>query len=352
MSKPPIGTQPRTRNAKSKGDFSYIFTNRSKSEILATNGSHTLKDLPGAHHLLTQFGLKVPSNGITLNAISAALFEFTTMAHADILKALFVALDNAIQTREQEKGPQTLSHALSEKMEELIARQESQAEKLTRISDEIKTSIDLSTDALEKATEQACTALKELPPPPAIPPPPRPTIYADALKYGTPALHAEVLAQSEAETRQVTIKCETNDLYNLSEQELVLKANIVIENIAEEEDASPPGTRFLSARKKKGMKICLELNAQESGEWLSKKPNQQAFLQHFGVNASLVPKTYKAVVEFVPVTLNADLPASIRGIEEASGLDSDDLTTVNWIKPPKFRKPNQRVTHTIVSFAS
>ena len=122
MSKPTTGTQPRTRNARGKGDFVYIFTNRTKEEIMATNGSHTLKDLPGAHHLLTQFGLKVPTNGLTLNAISAALFEFTTTApsittlQSEVLKALFVVLENAtLPHGRQEDEPRTLPHALTGK---------------------------------------------------------------------------------------------------------------------------------------------------------------------------------------------------------------------------------------------
>ena len=237
-----------------------------------------LKDLPGGHHLLTQFSLKVPTNGLTLNAISAALFEFTTMApsitplQSEVLKALFVALENAIPPhRHQEGEPWTLPHVLTEKMESLIEHQESQVEKLTRISEEIKASIDFSTEALNKATEQACTTLKEA----AItslvtPPTSKPATYADALKNGTPVPHAEVLAASEAQTRQVTIKCEMTDLYNLSERELVLKANIVLENMTSEEDF-PTGGRFLSTRKQKGMKICLELNAQEIAEWLRGK---------------------------------------------------------------------------------
>ena len=238
-------------------------------------------------------------------------------------------------------------------MEAIIERQESQAEKLTRISEEIKASIDFFTDALDKATEQACAALKEIAIAPlATPPTSKLATYADALKNGTPAPHAEILAASEAQTRQVTIKCEMTDLYNLSERELVLKANIALENMTSEEDF-PTGGRFLSARKQKGMKICLELNAQENAEWLKgKKTNQDAFLQLFGTNASFVPKTYKAVVEFVPITLNADLPSSIRSIEGASNLDNETLKAINWIKPPRFRKPNQRVAHAIVSFAS
>ena len=180
-------------------------------------------------------------------------------------------------------------------MEALIECQESQAEKLTRISEEIKASINFTMDALDKTTEQACATLKEVVITPlATPPTSKLTTYADALKNGIPAPHAEILAASKAQTCQVTIKCETTDRYNLSERELILKANIALENMTSEEDF-PTGGHFLSARKQKGMKICLELNAQENAEWLKgKKTNQDAFLQLFSTNASFVPKTYKA----------------------------------------------------------
>ena len=136
--------QLRTRSNKGKGDHIYIFSNKTKSEILAANG---YKDVPGAHLLLAQFGLdsKGPKRR---NIYSHNIRGTLSPLRSEILKALYVVLDNAIQTQAQEAlAPDTHAHT---KLEELIQRQETEGEKLTRLTDEIKACIDLSSDALER----------------------------------------------------------------------------------------------------------------------------------------------------------------------------------------------------------
>ena len=224
-----------------------------------------LKELPEAQHLLSQFGLNIPSLGtpIPLPAISAALLEFITTApsltplHSDILKPLFVVLNTAVTSQaeaEAKKGPQTATQDHMSKLAELVERQETQCDRLKNILDAInytKAAVDNSVGNLDSAVDQAHTALQEATAHPALSTATATQLstYANTLKNGIPSQHAEILAQSEVQSRQVIIKCDTEDLYDLSEKELVTKANLAIENLLNQGSDVPVGAKFLSARK-------------------------------------------------------------------------------------------------------
>ena len=313
-----------------------MFTNKSIPETLSTAGPQPLKELPEAQHLLSQFGLNVPSLGTPdpLPAISTALLEFITMApsliplHSDILKALFVTLNAAITSQAQaqdeaKKGPQTATQDHMSKPAELIERQETQCDRLENILNAInhtKVAVNNSVGNLDSAVNQAHTALQEATAHPALGTATATQLstYANALKNGTPSQHAEILAQSEAQSHQVIIKCDTEDLYDLSEKELVAKANLAIENLLNQGSDVPMGAKFLSARKLTRLRICLKLNSQQNADWLRKKDNQETFLQNFGANTSFIDNTFRAVVEFIPITLDPTAQTSIRGVEHAS----------------------------------
>jgi hypothetical protein len=74
------------------------------------------------------------------------------------------------------------------------------------------------------------------------------------------------------------------------------------------------------------------------------------FLQNFGVNASFIDSTYRAVMKFIPITLDPTIQTSIWGVENASSLTTESIKSIKWIKPAKFCKPNQCVAHTVTAF--
>jgi hypothetical protein len=124
MSQPPTRSQPKIRNAKASG---YIFTNKSIYETLSTASPQPLKELPDAQYLLAQFSLNIPSHRIPLPAISAALLEFITTApsltqlQSDILKALFVVLNNVVTNLvDTTEGPQTATQDHMTKLATLL----------------------------------------------------------------------------------------------------------------------------------------------------------------------------------------------------------------------------------------
>ena len=219
-------------------------------------------------------------------------------------------------------------------LENIIERQETQIERLSTITNDIKDTTDQSKNAIDKAVEHTRTALEEITTLPTT------TAtrgsYADALKNGTPAQHAEVLAQSEAQSHQVIIKNDSNNLHDLTEKELVTKANLPIENMGLIADNLPINFTFLSARKLRGSKVSYEINTQENAKWLRKTENQQLFLQYYDGSATIVQKTYKTVVEFVPITFAEQDGSALWDVETMSGLQQDNLCSIKWIKPKEY----------------
>ncbi|KAF8836919.1 hypothetical protein BDN67DRAFT_860219, partial [Paxillus ammoniavirescens] len=63
-------------------------------------------------------------------------------------------------------------------------------------------------------------------------------------------------------------------------------------------------------------------------------------------------KSFKAIVEFIPVTLSTANPGAAREIKEKVNLSKNCIKEIQWIKPEKFRSTTQWVTHTIVSFTT
>ena len=261
-----------------------------------------------------------------------------------------MVIEHALNTERSNQNPLTPPGNHVTCLENIIERQETQIEWLSAITNDIKDTTDQSKNAIDKAVEHARTTLEEI----TILPTTTATrdSYADALKNGTPAQHAEVLAQSEAQSRQVIIKNDSNNLHDLTEKELVTKANLPIENMDLIADNLPINFTFLSVRKLRGSKVSYEINTQENAKWLQKTENQQLFLQYYNGSATIVQKTYKTVVEFVPITFAEQDGSALWDVETMSGLQQDDLCSIKWIKPKEYQSPKERVAHTIASFAS
>ena len=138
-SRAPNGTQPRTRTSKAKGDSFYIFTDRTKAEIQALEGSQNVKDLPSAHQLLSKYGLKIPTTGISLQTISLALLEFTltvpslTTLQTDILRAIHTILDDVLHAREINRAPLAPSPEQELRLEDIITWQDAQIAQLASV---------------------------------------------------------------------------------------------------------------------------------------------------------------------------------------------------------------------------
>lgn len=214
-----------------------------------------VKDLQASHLVLTKNGLKIPINGLTCQDITPILADFIqnapsiTTTNIELLWAILLALDHATQPRLQENSishrpqePDNPSSAFVTKLQAALEKQDSQIKALETVTNDIKATIHISIDNLGRTSESTRSVLQQVDElvKNTNPTQDRPLSYADALRIGTPAQHAEVLAQGEAQSRQIIIRCPSVTLYNMTEKELVAKANLALDLMRDNENTPQP----------------------------------------------------------------------------------------------------------------
>ncbi|KIK75709.1 hypothetical protein PAXRUDRAFT_29052 [Paxillus rubicundulus Ve08.2h10] len=236
-----------------------------------------------------------------------------TFLQIEILCTLVCTLDHTIENQPQ--GPQILLSDQLQFLDSIIKQQESQAIMLTNLASEIKDSINMSTENLDKTVEKANTTIQEM----STQNLPSRLTYASSTKLNISRSHAKVPAKSEATSRIAIIKSLTTSTQEFSKKELIAKANMVISLLKDSGTEPPDDILFLSTRKLRSGSISFKMDNMESANWLKEYPNCQDFLSHFNANAFFVNKL--------------------------AGLENDSIKTIQWIKPPAHWKKDQRVTH-------
>ena len=96
----------------------------------------------------------------------------------------------------------------------------------------------------------------------------------------------------------------------------------------------------------------MELGSNEAVTWFAEAPVRERFLGNLHLAASIKPRLYHVVVQFVPLTFRPDRDADLCEVEEANSIDMGDIARARWIKPPARCKPSQTCGHLILSFWS
>jgi hypothetical protein len=249
------------------------------------------------------------------------------------------------------KGPATRTQedpnlvARVDKLEKMTEEQVQQTTLLTKLIEETKEMVETSTANLERCVENACAAIWEIP---AQQPSPAPTQKSSgAAKEGLSRLHAKVLARSKVKEREVVIKCDLPSIMELSEKEIVAKANLALEP-TDEEDPRPENMNCLSICRARESLIILELDCQESVQWLHLPRNKYNFLQRFRTDITVIEHSFKVLAEFIPVTLDTTNPTTLRSVEQYSHINPTSIVAINWIKNPNHRRKDQKVVHAML----
>jgi hypothetical protein len=170
--------------------------------------------------------------------------------------------------------------------------------------------------------------------------------------------HAVAVANARAKDCQILIDRSpvvgTNNLENLSEKELVVKANWALTEAIKAlgEQAAPERVVFVGAQRVRSGAIVFHLNTAAAAEWIRTPRRMSAFLAKMGGTSIFKPRSFSVVVEFVPVSFNPDLGSVLGEIEECSGIEKGGLIQARFIKPVARRMPGQRCAHAIFGFSS
>ena len=181
--------------------------------------------------------------------------------------------------------------------------------------------------------------------------------YANSMKRRVPAMHAMVVAKAEFQKKRIRLVKASGmggeGLGDLTEKQWVEKANIALMLMDGQEENRPEGVNFVGVSKEKDDRgVIFEMNNGVAAGWLKDKKVMAAFLEKMGSTVDFKVQTYKVVVNWVPVTFEADQPAAWKRVEQANGLRESAIKEAVWIKPIHLRLENQRTAIAIFRLAS
>lgn len=97
--------------------------------------------------------------------------------------------------------------------------------------------------------------------------------------------------------------------------------------------------------------IVYEMDSNATAAWLRGNTAKDKFLEAFGPEANIKPRTYTMIAEFVPCEFDTST-AALAIVESNSKLAINTIMEARWIRQVQFRKPGQKVAHMTVMCAT
>ena len=116
---------------------------------------------------------------------------------------------------------------------------------------------------------------------------------------------------------------EGDGIAELTEKQLVKKANVALDLMGLQAEDKPEGTRFVGVSKLNGAGgVMYEMDSEEVAEWLKGGDVMKAFIAKMGSTADYRAQMYEVVVDWVPTTLDMGQMGALESIEQASRLQT------------------------------
>ena len=188
----------------------------------------------------------------------------------------------------------------------------------------------------------------------------RPT-YAEMLqRTGDPSTndrtHRAVLAREEMLRKQILvdgIEGVQEGTEGLTPKLLVAKANLAIDLMAvldpETNTNKPRDAKIVSAKILGNKGVILEAIDEQTATWLRDEKSARAFTASISSQAHIKPRSFHIAIEFVPTSLNEQLPGLLRTIEAENDLKNNSLTAARWMRAPNNWREDQRSAHAILT---
>ena len=178
---------------------------------------------------------------------------------------------------------------------------------------------------------------------------PAPATYAAILQTATNPEHVDVIARGFNADKQLLFIVDktlpNTPLTDLTEKDLVTKANMALELMDNPSTNKPMLVSFITAKKLRNGNILFQLNSIQATMWLQN-------LLTYSSNANICSKLYHVIAEFVPILFDAGTDHSHKLLEVSNSLTSSSITWSKYVKPPHLRSANQRTAHIIIGFSS
>ena len=181
--------------------------------------------------------------------------------------------------------------------------------------------------------------------------------YADRTRRTIPAVHAMAVAKAELQKRKIRlIKATGQDgdgMGEMTEKQWVEKANAALGSLVGHEDNKPAEVLFVGVSKEReGRGVIFEMNSGEAAVWLKDKRVMEEFLAKMGPAVDFKVQTFEVVIDWVPVSFDAEEPAAWKRVEQSNGLRESAIRGAAWIKPTHLRTDGQQTAIAILRLAT
>ena len=145
--------------------------------------------------------------------------------------------------------------------------------------------------------------------------------YANMARKMVPLMHADTIARGEMQKRWVRLVkaagLEVDGVVELTEKQLVEKANVALDLMGLQAEDKPDGTIFVGATKLRGAAggAMYEMNLEEAVEWLKEGDMMKVFITKMGSTADHKAQTYEVVVDWVLVMFNPQQTGALELVE-------------------------------------
>ena len=181
--------------------------------------------------------------------------------------------------------------------------------------------------------------------------------YADKVKKSILSVHATAVARAKTQKRRIRLTKAMGmvgeGLSDLSEKQLVEKANLALGLMEAGEENRLEAAQFVGASKERSAGgVTYELNSSQAVDWLKGKDTMANFLSNMGLTTDYKEQMYEVVMDWVPVSLKVKHTGSWRAVEQVSRLRASAITEVCWIKPTHLRAAGQKTVIAVFKMAT
>ena len=315
-----------------------------KSGYLAAGAPITMSALSMAALRLSQCTAKIPKP--IMEGIRALAFVMEKMATDQMVEVVALAVVEKLTPHLEQATAATTSITSAVSDLSLVAVGSTKA--INDFREEFHDLTKKLSDAVEVLEAE----------PLAAPAPAATASYANVLRsqQQPPPTHVAAVARGQTKEQQILIEkapdADTNGLSDLSEKELVAKANMTRHLMGMEAGDAPPNTVFVGAQKLRNGGVLLQLNSVAAADWLRQSKVMKSFLSHLGGTSVLKMRLLNTVMEYIPVSFDPTAFGALEAVEDASGLPRASILSAKFIKPVQLHVVGQGTAHAIFGFGS
>ena len=326
---------------------------KAKDMVKAIKG--TVKDVEDANKLLANGGWTRNGESTSLETLARILLAHAVNPNVtNEMANIMIAVAFLITSNLQEGIAQGVATSISELLKHSIASMtisvhedlEIHAKKLAETAqsqaaiaqDMQKTQEEMAESARNAATQvRAYSQVVATPPLPQSNPPHPPITHSQL----------QIQNREQIKRRQVLVdfeKTEELQLEVMDEKTLTRKATDVLYMVfAAATGPKPDEVKLKSGILFRNGGLLLEPNSNEAAHWLRSDGIITNFLENLGSGASIKNRTYQVILQFVPVAFDPTDDEQVKSFEENNNIAIGSIAKMDWIKPQKDRKKNQKV---------